>query len=73
MARCRSDNSSGGGVNMARGEMKQLVLTVNGSEIQMNDFVRRIVTNILSSILDSLKLDGTPKSAVFTISENPDK
>jgi len=73
MGRCGKDSNSNKGVEMTRAEMKQLVLTVNGSEIQMNDFVRRIVTNILSSILDSLKLDGTPKSAVFTISEKLDK
>lgn len=73
MARCKSGSNSDRGADMTRAEMKQLVLTVNGSEIQMNDFVRRIVTNILSSILDSLKLDASPKNVVFTISEKLDK
>ena len=53
--------------------MKELVLTVNGIEIKTNDFVKRIVTNVLIGVLDSLKLDEAPKSAVFSISEKSDK
>ena len=52
--------------------MKELILTVNGTEIKTNDFVTRIVTNVLTGVLDSLKLDEVPKSAVFTISEKSD-
>ncbi|MFH1011466.1 MAG: hypothetical protein V1784_09575 [bacterium] len=48
---------------------KELVLVVNGTEIKMNDFVKRIVTNILGGILDSLKLDEPAQNAVFTIAE----
>lgn len=52
--------------------MKELVLSVNGTEVKMNEFVNRIVTNILTGILNSLKLDEPPKNAVFTISEKSD-
>ncbi len=51
--------------------MKELTLTVNGSEIKMNDFVRRIVTNILIGLLNSLTLDESPKTAVFTLTDKP--
>jgi hypothetical protein len=57
----------------AGGRMKKLALTVNGTDIKMNEFVSRIVTNVLTGILDSIKLDEPIKNAVFTISENSDK
>jgi hypothetical protein len=53
--------------------MKKLALTVNGTDIKMNEFVSRIVTNVLTGILDSIKLDEPIKNAVFTISEKSDK
>ena len=53
--------------------MKKLALTVNGADVKMNEFVSRIVTNVLTAILDSIKLDESLKNAVFTISEKPDK
>ena len=52
--------------------MKELVLTVNGTTIKTNEFVTRIVTNVLMGVLESLKLDEPPKNAVFTISDKSD-
>ena len=49
--------------------MKKVVLLVNGSEVAMNDFVQRIILNILSSLLNSLTLAETPREAVFRISD----
>jgi len=54
---------------MTEMQSKELVLVVNGTEVQMNDFVKRIVTNILGGILDSLKLDQPAQNAVFTLAE----
>ncbi len=53
--------------------MKKVALTVNGTEVKMNEFVSKIVTNLLAGVLDSIKLDEPVKNAVFTISEKPDK
>lgn len=52
--------------------MQELKLTVNGTEIKTNEFVTKIVTSILTGVLDSIRLDETPKNAVFTISEKSD-
>lgn len=49
--------------------MKKVVLLVNGSEVAMNDFVQRIILNLLSSLLSSLTLTETPHEAVFRISD----
>ena len=53
--------------------MKEVTLTVNGIEVKMNEFVTKIVTNILTGVLDSIKLDDVPKNAVFTISDKSEK
>lgn len=49
--------------------MKKIVVLVNGSEIALNNFARRIVLNILSGLLNSLTLPDEPREAVFRISE----
>lgn len=49
--------------------MKNIVLLVNGSEVVMNDFVRKIVLNVLMGLLGSLTLSDTPREAVFRLSE----
>ena len=54
---------------LSGGEMKELILKVNGAEIKTNEFVTKIITNILTGVLESLKLDETPKDVVFTLSE----
>ena len=52
--------------------MQELKLTVNGTEIKTNEFVTKIVTSILTGVLDSIKLDDAPKNAVFTLSDKPE-
>jgi hypothetical protein len=49
--------------------MKNFVLLVNGNEVAVNDFVRRIIINVLLGILGSLTLPESPREAVFRISE----
>lgn len=49
--------------------MKNVVLLVNGSEVAMNDFVRKILLNVLTSLLNSLTLSDEPREAVFRLSE----
>jgi hypothetical protein len=53
--------------------MRKVTLTVNGTEVKMNEFVSRIVTNVLAGILESIKLDEPVDNAVFTISEKSGK
>lgn len=47
--------------------MEKVSLTVNGSDVQMNDFVQTIISKLLNAILESLTLEEEPKEAVFTI------
>ncbi|MBU1707283.1 hypothetical protein KKB28_05140 [bacterium] len=49
--------------------MKELILTINGKEVKTNEFVTKIITNVLTGVVESLKLDETPKEIVFTLSE----
>ena len=49
--------------------MKELILTINGTEIKTNEFVTKIITNVMTGVVESLKLDEAPKDIVFTLSE----
>jgi hypothetical protein len=42
-------------------------LSVNGKSIQMNEFVHKIVGNLILAILRSIKLDEEPKSATLNL------
>lgn len=42
-------------------------LSVNGKSIQMNEFVHKIVGNLVLAILRSIKLDEEPKSATINL------
>lgn len=45
----------------------EIKLAVNGKEIGMNEFVRKMTGNILLAILKSLRLDEEAKTASFNI------
>ncbi len=45
----------------------EITLIINGKEIDMNEFVRKITGNLLLAILKSLRLDEDPKTATFEI------
>lgn len=45
----------------------EITLAVNGKEVVMNEFVRKMTGNILQAILKSLRLDEEPKTASFNI------
>jgi hypothetical protein len=45
----------------------EITLNINGKEIGMNEFVRKITGNLLLAILKSLRLDEEPKSATFSV------
>ncbi len=42
-------------------------LTVNGKSIPMNEFVHKIVGNLMLAILKSIRLDEEPRSAVINL------
>jgi hypothetical protein len=42
-------------------------LIVDGKNIEMNEFVRKITGNLLWAILKSLRLEKEPNTAVFRI------
>ena len=42
-------------------------LSVNGISIQMNEFVHKIVGNLILAILRSIKLDEEPRSATISL------
>jgi molybdopterin-guanine dinucleotide biosynthesis protein B len=52
-------------VNMKK-ELK-IELNVNGKEIEMNEFVKRITGNLIYAVLESLRLDEDPKTAIFKL------
>jgi hypothetical protein len=43
-------------------------LSVNGKSIPMNEFVHKMVGNLILAILRSIRLDEEPKKATFNIS-----
>jgi hypothetical protein len=45
----------------------QAELTVNGKSIPMNEFVHKIVGNLLLAILKSIRLDEEPKNVTFNL------
>jgi hypothetical protein len=45
----------------------QVELSVNGKPIAMNEFVHKIVGNLVWAILQSVRLDEEPKSATVTV------
>jgi len=42
-------------------------LIVDGKTIKLNEFVHKIVGNVLEAILKSLRLDHQPKSVTFNV------
>ena len=42
-------------------------LSVNDKSIQMNEFVHKIVGNLILAILRSIKLDEEPRSATISL------
>lgn len=42
-------------------------LNVNGKPIEMNEFVHKIIGNLIWGILKSLRLDEEPKTATFKL------
>jgi hypothetical protein len=45
----------------------KVVLSINGTEIEMNEFVQKLTGNLLYAVLKSLRLDEEPHSAVFSL------
>jgi hypothetical protein len=45
----------------------KIELNVNGKEIEMNEFVQKIIGNLLYAAVKSLRLDEQPETAVFRL------
>ena len=45
----------------------KLALNVNGKPIEMNEFVQKILSNLIWAILKSLRLEEEPKTAIFNL------
>lgn len=52
---------------MNAGSELKIGVTVNGKSIEMNEFVHKIIGNLLIAILKSLRLDEEPKEASFNL------
>jgi hypothetical protein len=50
---------------MAKEPELKIELVVNGKNISMNEFVHKIVGNLILAILKSIRLDEEPHSAVL--------
>ena len=49
--------------------MTEIIIQVNGEEVQLTDFPREIITNILLGMLQSLKGVNEIKEAVIRLKE----
>ncbi len=45
----------------------KIELIVNGKNVEMNEFVHKIVGHLLWAVLKSLRLDEEPKTATFRL------
>jgi hypothetical protein len=52
---------------MADEQELKIQLSVNGKNIEMNEFVHKIVSNLIWAILKSLHLEEEPKTAVLNL------
>lgn len=52
---------------MATEPRLEIELTINGKSIEMNEFVQKMTSNVLLGVVKSLRLDETPKTAVFNL------
>lgn len=52
---------------MTSGPKLKIELIVNDKPIEMNEFVQKITSNILWGIVESLRLEENPKTAVFNL------
>jgi hypothetical protein len=52
---------------MANEQELKVQLSVNGNNIEMNEFVQKMVGNLIWAILKSLRLEEEPKTAVFNL------
>lgn len=50
--------------------MIEIIVEVNGEKVQLSDFPREIITNILLGMLQSLKGVNEIKEAVIRLREN---
>jgi hypothetical protein len=62
-----SDRKKDGRKGMITKGNFEIELSVNGKDVEMNEFVHNIIGNLILGILRSIRLDEEPKTATLSI------